>query len=247
MFVDFFIRRPIFATVCALMIILAGAVAIPTLPVAQFPTLAPPQVTVSSFYTGANAQAVETSVTTPIEQQINGVEGMRYMTSSSGNDGSSAITVTFDVSRNIDLAAVDVQNRVNAALGRLPVEVRTTGINVTKSAAGFVFAAGVYTEQGEYDSLFLSNYLDVYVRDAKARPRRGQRHHLRRKKILHALVAGPGAAGRAQPDGHRRLERPAGAERPSGRRRRRPAAFAIRPGVSDQRASRRTHGRTRGI
>jgi HAE1 family hydrophobic/amphiphilic exporter-1 len=166
MFVDFFIRRPIFATVCALLIILAGAVAIPTLPVAQFPTLAPPQVTVSSFYTGANAQAVETSVTTPIEQQINGVEGMRYMTSNSGNDGSSSITVTFDVSRNIDLAAVDVQNRVNAALGRLPLEVRTTGINVTKSAAGFVFAAGVYTENNEYDSLFLSNYLDVYVRDA---------------------------------------------------------------------------------
>jgi len=166
MFVDFFIRRPIFATVCALLIILAGAVAIPTLPVAQFPTLAPPQVTVSSFYTGANAQAVETSVTTPIEQQINGVEGMRYMTSNSGNDGSSSITVTFDVSRNIDLAAVDVQNRVNAALGRLPGEVRTTGINVTKSAAGFVFAAGVYTENNEYDSLFLSNYLDVYVRDA---------------------------------------------------------------------------------
>jgi HAE1 family hydrophobic/amphiphilic exporter-1 len=166
MFVDFFIRRPIFATVCALLIILAGAVAIPTLPIAQFPTLAPPQVTVSSFYTGANAQAVETSVTTPLEQQINGVEGMRYMTSSSGNDGSSSITVTFDVSRNIDLAAVDVQNRVNAALGRLPGEVRTTGINVTKSAAGFVFGAGVYTENNEYDSLFLSNYLDVYVRDA---------------------------------------------------------------------------------
>ena len=169
MFVDFFIRRPIFATVCALMIILAGVVAIPGLPIAQFPTLAPPQVTVSSFYTGANAQAVETSVTTPIEQQINGVEGMKYMTSSSGNDGSSAITVTFDVSRNIDLAAVDVQNRVNAALGRLPIEVRTTGINVTKAAAGFIFAAGVYTERGEYDSLFLSNYLDVYVRDAVKR------------------------------------------------------------------------------
>ena len=166
MFVDFFIRRPIFATVCALMIILAGAVAIPSLPIAQFPNLAPPQVTVSSFYNGANAQAVETSVTTPIEQQINGVEGMKYMTSSSGNDGSSSITVTFDVSRNIDLAAVDVQNRVNAALGRLPIEVRTTGISVTKASAGFIFAAGVYTEHGEYDSLFLSNYLDVYVRDA---------------------------------------------------------------------------------
>src|SRR4249920_3142943 len=123
MFVDFFIQRPIFATVCALLIILAGAVCIPTLPVAQFPDLAPPQVTVSSFYNGANAQSVETSVTTPIEQQINGVEGMKYMTSSSGNDGSSAITVTFDPSRDIDLAAVDVQNRVNAALGRLPIEV----------------------------------------------------------------------------------------------------------------------------
>jgi hydrophobic/amphiphilic exporter-1 (mainly G- bacteria), HAE1 family len=169
MFVDFFIGRPIFATVCALLIILAGAVAIPSLPIAQFPTLAPPQVTVSAFYTGANAQAVETSVTTPIEQQINGVEGMKYMTSSSGNDGSSSITVTFDVSRDIDLAAVDVQNRVNAALGRLPIEVRTTGVTVTKAAAGFIFAAGVFTEHGEYDSLFLSNYLDVYVRDAVKR------------------------------------------------------------------------------
>src|ERR1700730_10568990 len=104
MFVDFFIRRPIFATVCALLIILAGAVTVPTLPVAQFPSLAPPQVSVASFYNGANAQSVETSVTTPLEQQINGVEGMKYMTSSSGNDGSSNINVTFDISRNIDLA-----------------------------------------------------------------------------------------------------------------------------------------------
>ena len=104
MFVDFFIRRPIFATVCALLIILAGAVTIPTLPVAQFPDLAPPQVGVGAFYNGANARAVETSVTTPLEQAINGVEGMKYMTSSSGNDGSSGISITFDISRNIDLA-----------------------------------------------------------------------------------------------------------------------------------------------
>jgi HAE1 family hydrophobic/amphiphilic exporter-1 len=166
MFVDFFIHRPIFATVCALLIILAGAVTIPTLPVAQFPSLAPPQVTVASYYNGANAQAVETSVTTPIEQQINGVEGMKYMSSISTNSGVSNITVTFDVSRNIDLAAVDVQNRVNAALGRLPGEVRTTGVNVTKGLSGFVFGAGVYTEHGEFDSLFLSNYMDVYVRDS---------------------------------------------------------------------------------
>src|SRR6266481_8691332 len=97
MFVDFFIKRPIFATVCSLLIILAGAVSIPTLPIAQFPNLAPPQVTVSSFYNGASAQVVETAVTTPLEQQINGVEGMKYMTSSSGNDGTSNINVTFDI------------------------------------------------------------------------------------------------------------------------------------------------------
>ena len=166
MFVDFFIRRPIFAMVCALMIILAGAVAIPTLPVAQFPDLAPPQITVSSVYIGADAQTVETSVTTPLEQQINGVEGMKYMTSSSGNDGTSIITVTFDIGRDADLAAVDVQNRVNTALGRLPAAVRTTGITINKTATGFIFGAGVYAENGEYDSLFLSNYLDIYVRDA---------------------------------------------------------------------------------
>src|SRR5690242_3929464 len=102
--VNFFIRRPVFATVCSLLIILAGATSIPTLPIAQFPTLAPPQVTVSAFYTGANSQAVETSVTTLLEQAINGVEGMRYMSSTSGNDGSSSIAVTFDLTRNLDLA-----------------------------------------------------------------------------------------------------------------------------------------------
>jgi HAE1 family hydrophobic/amphiphilic exporter-1 len=142
MFVDFFIKRPIFSTVCALLIILAGAVSIPTLPVAQFPDLAPPQVTVSAVYNGASAQTVETGVTIPLEQQINGVQGMKYMTSSSGNDGSSTINVTFDITRNVDLAAVDVQNRVNAALGRMPDAVKTTGITITKAATGFVFRRG---------------------------------------------------------------------------------------------------------
>jgi HAE1 family hydrophobic/amphiphilic exporter-1 len=91
MFVDFFIRRPVFATVCALLIILAGAVVIPTLPVAQFPNLAPPQVSVSTGYVGASAQTVESAVTIPLEQQINGAQGMKYLTSTSGNDGSSSI------------------------------------------------------------------------------------------------------------------------------------------------------------
>ena len=166
MFVDFFIRRPVFATVCALLIVLGGAIAIPSLPVAQFPQLAPPQVVVSSSYIGANAQAVETAVTIPLEQAINGSPGMKYITSSSGNDGSSSITVTFDVTRDVDLASVDVQNRVNQALARLPNAVKNTGVIITKQASGFVLGAGVYSESGQYDSLFLSNYIDVYIKDA---------------------------------------------------------------------------------
>jgi hydrophobic/amphiphilic exporter-1 (mainly G- bacteria), HAE1 family len=168
-FVDFFIQRPVFATVCALFIVLAGAICIPLLPIAQFPDLAPPQVVVTSGYIGANAQTVESAVTIPLEQAINGVQGMKYIQSTSSNDGTSAITVTFDVSRNVDLASVDVQNRVNQALGRLPAEVKNTGVIITKQTTGFVFGAGVYAEHGEYDSLFLSNYLDVYVKDAVKR------------------------------------------------------------------------------
>src|SRR6202047_3751069 len=99
MFVDFFIRRPVFDTVCALLIILAGAVVIPSHPIAQFPTLAPPQISVASFYTGASAQTVETAVTIPLEEEINGAQGMKYIASSSGNDGSSSIVATFDLNR----------------------------------------------------------------------------------------------------------------------------------------------------
>src|SRR3954452_5354156 len=169
--VSFFIRRPVFATVCSLLIILAGAVSIPTLPIAYFPTLAPPQVTVSGFYTGANARAVETSVTTILEQAINGVEGLKYLSSTSANNGSSGITATFDLDRNLDVAAVEVQNRASTALGRLPAEVQTTGVSVNKVSSSFVLAAGFYSENNRYDPLFISNYLDVYVRDALKRVR----------------------------------------------------------------------------
>ncbi len=166
MVADVFIRRPVLSTVCSLLIILAGAIAIPTLPIARYPDLAPPSVTVSAFYTGANAQAVESAVTTPLEQAINGIEGMTYITSSSTNSGFATITVTFDVSRNPDLAAVDVQNRVNQALGRMPADVRTNGITVTKNTAGFMGGLGFFSRDNRYDSQFISNYVDLYVRDA---------------------------------------------------------------------------------
>jgi len=140
LFVDFFIRRPVFATVCALFIILAGAISIPTLPIAELPDLAPPQVVVSSGYIGANAQTVESAVTIPLEQAINGVQGMKYISSTSGNDGSSQITVVFDVTRNVDLAAVDVQNRVNQALGRLQTKSRTPELSSPSRSAGLCSA-----------------------------------------------------------------------------------------------------------
>src|SRR5271167_1613554 len=167
--VDFFIQRPVFSTVCALMIILAGAVCIPTLPIAQFPDLAPPQVGVTAIYTGASSQSVESAVTTPLEQQINGAEGMKYITSSSTNNGVSTITATFDITRDPDLAAVDIENRVNTAQGRLPNAVKQVGITVAKTSQNFVFGAGVFSPDGRYSTIFMSNYLDVYVRDSLKR------------------------------------------------------------------------------
>src|ERR1035438_2381636 len=163
--VDFFIHRPVFSTVCALLIILAGAVCIPTLPIAQFPSLAPPQVGVTAVYTGASSQTVESAVTTPLEQQINGAEGMKYITSSSTNDGVSTVTATFDLSRDPDLAAVAIENRVNTASGRLPAAVKQIGITVAKTSQNFVFGGAVFSPDARYSTLFISNYLDVYVRD----------------------------------------------------------------------------------
>src|ERR1700694_5948568 len=161
--VDFFIHRPVFSTVCALLIILAGAVCIPTLPIAQFPSLAPPQVGVTAIYTGASSQTVESAVTTPLEQQINGAEGMKYITSSSTNNGVSSVTATFDITRDPDLASVDIQNRVNTAQGRLPNAVKQIGITVAKTSQNFVFGAGVFSPDGRFSTLFMSNYLNVNV------------------------------------------------------------------------------------
>ena len=148
------------------MIILAGAVCIPTLPIAMYPTLAPPQVNVSCNYVGANADTVEKAVTIPLEEVINGVEGMRYISSSSTNSGTSSITATFNTGYSLDIAAVDVQNRVASVTGRLPAAVNATGISISKANSNFVFGAGFYTLDGRYSHEFISNYLDVYVKDA---------------------------------------------------------------------------------
>jgi len=169
MFVEFFIKRPVFTTVCALIILLIGIVSIPALPVAQYPDISPKQVTVTTNYGGADAQTVENAVTTILEQEINGVEGLRYITSSSSNDGTSAITVTFDSSRDQDIAAVDVQNRVSIAEPRLPEEVIRSGVSVSKQSSSLLLGFGLYTDNNEYDDIFLSNYADLYLVNALKR------------------------------------------------------------------------------
>jgi len=166
MFVDFFIRRPVFAIVCSILLTLVGLIAIPTLPIAQYPDLAPPQVTVSSTYVGASAEVVESAVTIPLEQELNGVEGMRYITSTSSNDGTSQITITFDAARDIEVAAVDVQNRVSRAAARLPSQVNQTGIVVNKASSQMLLTVGLFSPDNRYDAKFLSNYADVSLKDA---------------------------------------------------------------------------------
>ena len=167
--VDFFIHRPVFSTVCALMIILAGAICIPTLPIAQFPNLAPPQVGVTAVYTGASSQTVESAVTTPLEQQINGAEGMKYSTSSSTNDGVSTVTATFDITRDPDLATVDIENRVNTASGRLPAAVKQVGITVAKTSQNFVFGGAVFPTEASSprsSSVTISMFMSATVSSA---------------------------------------------------------------------------------
>ncbi len=169
MFVDFFIKRPVFASVCSLVILLAGAIALPTLPIAQYPNIAPTTISVTATYPGADAETVEKTVTTILEKQINGVEGMQYMTSNSGNDGSSTINVVFPADRDGDIANVDVQNRVSIGQPQLPTEVKNIGVTVQKKSTGIVFAMGLYSENGEYDNIFMSNYADLYLVDSLKR------------------------------------------------------------------------------
>ncbi|MFN6535726.1 MAG: efflux RND transporter permease subunit [Nostoc sp. EkiNYC01] len=169
MFVDFFIKRPIFASVCAILILLIGLISIATLPIARFPEISPTQISVTSNYSGASAEIVESGVTNILERQINGVEGLRYLTSSSSNDGTSTITATFDSSRNKDIAAVDVQNRVSIAQPQLPESVQRTGVRVSKESSNILLAIGLFAENNEYDNIFLSNYADLYLADALKR------------------------------------------------------------------------------
>lgn len=161
----FFVRRPVFAAVCSLLLVLGGLVSLDRLPLEWYPNLAPPQVQVTASYLGADAGTVESAVTTPIEQEINGVPGMRYVRSDSTSAGVSSIAVTFELDRDPDLATVDVQNKVSRALPRLPTSVRNVGVQVERSSSSFLMGMAFFAETDDYDGIWLSNYADRFIKD----------------------------------------------------------------------------------
>ncbi|HEY0300808.1 MAG TPA: efflux RND transporter permease subunit, partial [Rhizomicrobium sp.] len=163
--VNFFIQRPIFASAIAIIMVLAGSICFFILPISQFPDVTPPQIIVAANYPGASAQVVADTVTTPLEQQINGVQGMTYMSSSSSNDGSAAITVTFEIGYPLDIAAVDVQNRVAQAASSLPALVNQAGVTVKKQNPNFVLIVNLTSPDKSVDPVTLSNYAFLQVAD----------------------------------------------------------------------------------
>src|SRR5665811_2248227 len=165
----FFITRPKFAFVIAIVTIIAGALAIGALPVAEYPELTPPQVQVAAKYPGANATVVAETVAAVIEGEVNGVEGMTYMSSKSANDGSYTLTVTFSIETDADTAQVNVQNRVAQALPKLPEEVKRQGVTTEKKSTSMLMVISIYSPEGTYDSIFLSNYSSINLVDTLAR------------------------------------------------------------------------------
>src|SRR5580765_2870925 len=165
----FFIDRPIFASVLSIVFIILGGVSFIRLPIAQYPEIAPPIINVSGQYPGANAEVVASTVVAPIEEQINGVENMLYMASNATADGRFSIAVTFDIGTNLDIAQVQVQNRVGIAQPRLPGDVRNIGVTVTKSSPDLMMVVHLYSPDQSRDSLFISNYATLEIKDALIR------------------------------------------------------------------------------
>ncbi|MXV52547.1 multidrug efflux RND transporter permease subunit [Pedobacter sp. HMF7647] len=166
---DVFIKRPVTAMVISIVIVLVGIIAIRSLPVSQYPDITPPVVQVSGSYTGADAQTVEQTVVTPVETQINGSPGMAYLQSNATSDGRMSTNVTFDIGTNIDIATLDIQNRVSIAQPTLPDEVKRLGLTVKKRNPTIMMVVDVYSPKGSHNIKFLDNYTNVYIRDALLR------------------------------------------------------------------------------
>src|SRR5215210_2642388 len=164
-FAHFFVDRPIFASVLSIVFVILGLVAYAGLPVAQYPEIAPPTIVVRASYPGANAETVAATVATPLEQEINGVEDMLYMSSYSTGDGSMSLTITFKLGTNLDQANVLVQNRVYTEVPHLPDEVRRLGVTTRKSSPDLMMVVHMLSPDDSYDQLYISNYARNNVRD----------------------------------------------------------------------------------
>ena len=169
MFSKFFINRPIFAAVISIAIVIAGSITIPLLPIEQTPDITPPTVQVSTTYPGASAEVVADTVATPLEEQINGVDNMIYMYSTSSDDGSMNLTVAFEVGTDVDMSTVLVQNRVNMAEPTLPEEVKRQGITTQKQSTNIVLVVNLISPGEEYDEIYLSNYINIFIKDVLLR------------------------------------------------------------------------------
>jgi HAE1 family hydrophobic/amphiphilic exporter-1 len=169
MIADVFIKRPVTAIVISIVIVLVGLIAMATLPISQYPDITPPTVSVSGTYVGADAQTVEQTTTTAIETQINGTPGMSYISSNSTSSGASSITVTFDIGTNIDIATLDVQNRVSVAEPTLPEIVKRLGLTVRKRNPSIFMVLSLYSPNGTHDNSFIGNYANIYMKDALLR------------------------------------------------------------------------------
>ncbi|HEY8934025.1 MAG TPA: efflux RND transporter permease subunit, partial [Cyclobacteriaceae bacterium] len=169
MIADVFIKRPVTAIVTSLVIVLVGIIAMSVLPISQYPDITPPTVSINGLYIGADAQTVEQTTTTAIEAQVNGTPGMSYMSSNSTSSGVSAITVTFDIGTNINLATLDVQNRVSIAQPSLPEIVKRLGLTVRKRNPSIFLALALYSPNGTHDATFLGNFANIYLKDALLR------------------------------------------------------------------------------
>ncbi len=244
----FFIDRPIFASVLSIVFVLAGGVAVFTLPVAQYPEVTPPTVLVTALYPGANAQTVRDTVAAPIEEQVSGVEGMMYMSSQSTNDGTYRLTVTFKLGMDSDMAQVLVQNRVSLALPVIPQLVQNEGITVKKMSPNTLMIVNLISPDNRYDNIFLSNYATIYIRDELGRlpgvadvTYFGQRDYSLRAWLDPDKLAALNLSADGRGDRHRP------AERAGGRRPDRPGAGSQGPAVPTDHQHAGPAGRPRAV
>ena len=225
-FARFFIDRPIFAAVLSIVIILVGAIAVWRLPISQYPEVVPPTVTVRAQYPGANPKVIAETVAAPLEQEINGVEDMLYMSSQATSDGTMTLTITFRLGTDLDNAQVQVQNRVAQALPRLPEDVRRVGVTTQEGSPDLSMVVHLTSPDGRYDSVYLRNYATLQVRDVLARlPGVGEVHLFGAGDYAMRVWLDPRTHREPRPDRRRRRARDPRAERAGrgGRDRRRPA------------------------